>query len=71
MRGRTLRVSTFYRPPVTYLERTVNKTINGIEEEVFLADNGKLYPSPKCKIDILILLIDIMYYSLRFILINS
>lgn len=41
LRGRELQVCTFYQPPVSYLNRTIKKIINGIEEEVFLADNGK------------------------------
>lgn len=41
MRGRELQVCSFYRPPVSYLNRTTKKIINGVEEEVFLADNGK------------------------------
>ncbi|KAG7201633.1 hypothetical protein KM043_004369 [Ampulex compressa] len=38
-RGRELQVSTFYRPPVSYVNTTVNRTINGVEAEVYLADS--------------------------------
>ncbi|XP_071554063.1 probable glutamate receptor isoform X1 [Temnothorax nylanderi] len=41
MRGRELRVCTFYQPPFSYLKKTTKKIINGVEEEVFLADNDK------------------------------
>jgi len=41
MRGRELQVSTFFQPPSSYLETTIKKMINGNEEDVFLADNGK------------------------------
>ncbi|XP_020286613.1 uncharacterized protein LOC109856099 [Pseudomyrmex gracilis] len=41
MRGRELQVCSFYRPPVSYLNRTTKKVINGVEEEVFLADNDE------------------------------
>lgn len=41
MRGRELQVCTFYQPPFSYLKKTTRKIINGVEEEVFLADNGK------------------------------
>ncbi|XP_011692735.1 PREDICTED: uncharacterized protein LOC105452883 [Wasmannia auropunctata] len=39
MRGRELQVCTFYRPPFTYLNQTTKKIINGVEKEIFLADN--------------------------------
>lgn len=42
MRGRELQVSTFYRPPMIYVSRMIEKVINGTVEEVFPADNGKL-----------------------------
>lgn len=42
LRGRELQVCTFYQPPVSYLNKTIKKIINGTEEEVFLADNGRL-----------------------------
>jgi len=41
LKGRELQVSTFYQPPVSYLNRTVKKIINGEEEQVYAADNGK------------------------------
>ncbi|KAK2580665.1 hypothetical protein KPH14_007768 [Odynerus spinipes] len=37
--GRQLRVSTFYRPPVSYLNRTVTRVIDDTEEEIFAADD--------------------------------
>ncbi|XP_035729755.1 glutamate receptor U1-like isoform X1 [Vespa mandarinia] len=37
--GRQLRASTFYRPPVSYLNRTTVKIIDDVEEEIFDADN--------------------------------
>lgn len=43
LRGRELQVCTFFQPPVSYLNKTTKKIIKGIEEEVFLADNGKLF----------------------------
>jgi len=42
LKGRELQVSTFHRPPVSYLNKTVKKIINGEEEYIYLADNGKL-----------------------------
>ncbi|XP_014488290.1 PREDICTED: uncharacterized protein LOC106751750 [Dinoponera quadriceps] len=36
---RELRVCTFYRPPVSYLNTTIKKIIHGTEEDVFLANN--------------------------------
>lgn len=39
-KGRELQVCTFYRPPVSYLNRTVKRIIDGEEENVYLADNG-------------------------------
>lgn len=41
LRGRELQVCTFYQPPISYLNTTTKKIINGIEEEVFVVDNGK------------------------------
>jgi len=41
LKGRELQVSTFYRPPASYLNRTIKKIINGEEEEIYAADNGK------------------------------
>ncbi|XP_032687038.1 glutamate receptor ionotropic, delta-1 [Odontomachus brunneus] len=41
MRGRKLQVCTFYRPPFCYLNTTIKKIINGVEEEVFPANNDK------------------------------
>lgn len=41
LRGRELQVCTFYQPPFSYLKKTTKKIINGIEQEVFLADNGE------------------------------
>lgn len=41
MRGRELQVCSFYQPPFSYLKKTTKKIIDGNEEEVFLADNGK------------------------------
>ncbi|KAL2716729.1 glutamate receptor U1 [Vespula squamosa] len=37
--GRQLRASTFYRPPVSYLNRTTIRIIDNVEEEIFDADN--------------------------------
>ncbi|XP_011874933.1 PREDICTED: probable glutamate receptor isoform X2 [Vollenhovia emeryi] len=39
LRGRELKVCTFYQPPFSYLKETTTKIINGVETEVFLADN--------------------------------
>lgn len=41
MRGRELQVSSFFQPPVSYLNTTIKKIIDGNEEDVFLVDNGK------------------------------
>ncbi|KAG5344118.1 GLRK protein, partial [Acromyrmex charruanus] len=43
MKGRELQVCTFYQPPFSYLNKTIKKVIDGVEEEVFLAnsDNEK------------------------------
>lgn len=38
--GRQLRASTFYRPPVSYLNRTTVRIIDDVEEEIFDADDG-------------------------------
>jgi len=43
MKGRELQVCTFYQPPFSYLNKTIKKVIDGVEEEVFLADNGELF----------------------------
>ncbi|XP_019697387.1 uncharacterized protein LOC105183987 [Harpegnathos saltator] len=39
MKGRELRVCSFYRPPVSYLKTATKKVINGTEEEIFLVNN--------------------------------
>ncbi|KAL0099595.1 hypothetical protein PUN28_019782 [Cardiocondyla obscurior] len=39
LRGRELQACTFYQPPFSYLKKTTKKIIEGVEEEVFLADN--------------------------------
>ncbi|XP_076669091.1 glutamate receptor ionotropic, delta-1 [Andrena cerasifolii] len=39
MRGRELKACSIYRPPMTYLNRTVNKTIDGVRVEVFAVDD--------------------------------
>lgn len=41
MRSRELQICTFYQPPFSYLNKTMKKIINGVEVEVFLADNGE------------------------------
>ncbi|KAL6266726.1 hypothetical protein P5V15_003562 [Pogonomyrmex californicus] len=41
MKGRELRICTFYQPPFSYLNKTIKKIINGVEEDVFLADNDE------------------------------
>lgn len=41
LKGRKLRVCSFYRPPVSYLNATIKKIINDVEEEVFLTNDGK------------------------------
>ncbi|CAK9806164.1 Glutamate receptor U1 [Anthophora quadrimaculata] len=38
-RGRELQVCSIYRPPMTYLNHTIVKTINGEQAEVFVMDN--------------------------------
>ncbi|RLZ02267.1 Ionotrophic receptor 101 [Cephus cinctus] len=38
-KGRELQVAAFYMPPLCYLNRTINKTVNQIEGEFYLADN--------------------------------
>jgi len=40
LKGRELQVCTFYQPPFSYLKHTTKKIIDGVEEEVYLA-NGK------------------------------
>jgi len=40
LKGRELQVCTFYQPPFSYLKQTTKKIIDGVEEEVYLA-NGK------------------------------
>ncbi|XP_039307423.1 uncharacterized protein LOC105199957 isoform X2 [Solenopsis invicta] len=42
MRGRELQVCTFYQPPFSYLNKTTTKIINGVEEEIFVADDNEL-----------------------------
>ena len=39
LRGRELQAFSIYRPPMTYLNRTVNKTIDGVRVEVFAVDD--------------------------------
>ncbi|KYN30997.1 Glutamate receptor U1 [Trachymyrmex septentrionalis] len=39
MKGRELQVCTFYQPPFSYLNKTIKKVIDDVEEEVFLADS--------------------------------
>ncbi|KYN07606.1 Glutamate receptor [Cyphomyrmex costatus] len=41
MKGRELQVCTFYQPPFSYLNKTIKKIIDGVEEDVFLADSDK------------------------------
>lgn len=43
LEGRHLQAASFFNPPLCYLNHTINQTINGIEAEVFLADNGNLH----------------------------
>ncbi|XP_031773640.1 uncharacterized protein LOC100865801 isoform X2 [Apis florea] len=38
-RGQELQVCSCYNPPMTYLNRTIRKTINGFEAEVYAMDN--------------------------------
>ena len=42
LKGRELRATTFYQPPFSYLETTVNQTVNGIETKLFTAKESKL-----------------------------
>ncbi|XP_076245975.1 uncharacterized protein LOC143186286 [Calliopsis andreniformis] len=39
LHGRELRVCSVYRPPMTYLNNTANKTIDGVQMEVFTVKN--------------------------------
>lgn len=41
MKGRELQVCTFHQPPFSYLNKTIKKVIDGMEEDVFLADSGE------------------------------
>lgn len=41
MRGRELQVSSFHRPPFTYINKTIKQVINGTVEDVFPLDDGK------------------------------
>ncbi|XP_046605757.1 uncharacterized protein LOC124298149 isoform X2 [Neodiprion virginianus] len=38
-KGRELQIASYYNPPMMYLKRTVKKTVNGIQAEIFLTDN--------------------------------
>lgn len=40
--GKEIQVCSIYRPPMTYFNHTINKTIDGSEVEVFIMDHGKL-----------------------------
>ena len=40
--GRELQAAAFYLTPFCYLQRTVNRTVNGIEGEFYIAKNGKI-----------------------------
>lgn len=40
-RGQELQVCSIYNPPMTYLNHTIRKTINGFEAEVYAMDNGE------------------------------
>lgn len=39
-RGRELQVCSDYIPPMTYLNHTIQKTINGVQAEVYTMDSG-------------------------------
>ncbi|XP_043468883.1 uncharacterized protein LOC122502754 [Leptopilina heterotoma] len=39
LEGRLLQAAAYYNPPLCYLNTTINETINGVEAEIFLADN--------------------------------
>ena len=47
LEGRLLQAASFYNPPLCYLNNTINRTINGIDAQVFLADNGNLHLQQK------------------------
>nr|XP_046468710.1 uncharacterized protein LOC124212578 isoform X3 [Neodiprion pinetum] len=38
-KGRELQIASYYNPPMMYLKRTVKKTVNGIQAEIYLTDN--------------------------------
>ncbi|XP_076178737.1 uncharacterized protein LOC143152464 isoform X2 [Ptiloglossa arizonensis] len=39
LRGRELQICTIFRPPMTYLNRTVNKTIDSVQADVYATNN--------------------------------
>lgn len=41
LQGRKLQAAAFFSPPLSYLSSTINKTVNGVEGEFFLANNRK------------------------------
>ncbi|EZA56100.1 hypothetical protein DMN91_010215 [Ooceraea biroi] len=54
LRGRELQVSTVYRPPVCYLNKTVKRIIDGEEEDIYLADNDAEKDGMEIKIFLLL-----------------
>ncbi|XP_072753051.1 uncharacterized protein [Anoplolepis gracilipes] len=54
LKGRELQVCTFYQPPISYLNKTTKKIINGVEEDIFLADNDVEKDGIEVKIFLLI-----------------
>ncbi|XP_043287954.1 probable glutamate receptor [Venturia canescens] len=54
LQGRKLQAAAFFKPPLSYLSSTINKTVNGVEGEFFLAANKSELDGVEVKIFLLL-----------------